>query len=248
MGWLKRAVKRAIKALARVVVRLGYTLTGLALGVFDLFFGFLCWPKKKLRIQVFVLSDHSGPVVTDAELQPAIDYTRDTLKQRFNVELLPYGSRMVEIIKKPTPDAALNPRGGADALVDEMGGDGEAGEFFAQHLAGWNATPVSGTFPITVFVVADVQGDHDGVSLGPLTDYVMVDPAAIKATGGIMGSPVDAANITTMAHEIGHACNLPHWYWSASNLMYPDSQNRAGNEVIWFQRNLLRSSRHVLYW
>jgi hypothetical protein len=117
---------------------------------------------------------------------------------------------------------------GAGALGEEFG---EAGEFFAKHLAGWNAIPISLTFPVTVFVVRDVEGTK-GCSLGPLTDYVTLDTAGVKIA-------------STMAHEVGHACSLWH-SGSQSNLMFHDD-NR-GDGVKWFQKNLLRSSRHVTYW
>jgi hypothetical protein len=241
-GWLINSIKGAIRLATRVVT----TGWGLVLGAPDLVVGFLCVPKKYLRVQFFILSDGSGPVVTEAELQPAIDKTREILKQQINVELLPYGSQMVEIIRDPAPYAALNPRCGGGAVEDELWG--EAGDFFAQHLAGWNAVPLSATFPITVFVVADVGGEHDGCSLGPLTDYVTVDPAAITASGGVFGSPVYAPHLDTTAHEIGHACNLLFHVGSITNLMYGDGDERKGTELSWYQKNLFRSSRHVMYW
>jgi len=135
---------------------------------------------------------------------------------------------MVEIITEPAPEAALSVECGGGALKNEFG---EAREYFAKHLAGWNAVPVSLTFPITAFVVREIKGKI-GCSLGPLSDYVTL------ALGGVK-------NTSTLAHEIGHACNLWH-SGDQSNLMWPDA-NR-GDKVKWFQKNLLRSSRHVLYW
>ena len=181
LGWLTNLVKGIVRLVVRAVT-IGW---GLVLGAPDLIVGFLCVPRKNLRVQFFILSDQSGPVVTAAELQPAIDKTREILKQQVNVKLLPYGSQMVEIIRDPAPSAALNPPG---TWGGETGGElwGEAGDFFAQHLAGWNAVSISATFPITVFVVADVGNGKGGYApLGPLTDYVLIDPALIKRTGGV---------------------------------------------------------------
>lgn len=48
-----------------------------------------------------------------------------------------------------------------------------------------------------------------------------------------------------LAHEIGHTCSLWH-SGSSDNLMYKASP--AGEKVKWFQKNLLRSSRHVQWW
>jgi hypothetical protein len=231
MSWLRRVarrVARVVKAIVRVVVRAAATAFGAAVGVFDLLLGFATWPEKKLRIQILILSTSAGPVVNESDLQPAIDFARNTFKNRFNVKLVPYGKRMVEIVKNPAPAAALNVSCGVTGLGEEFG---EAGEFFASHLAGWNAAPVSFTFPVTVFIVAGVAGKQ-GCSMGPLTDYITVDPDGV-------------ANPSLMAHEIGHACNLWH-SGTKSNLMYKHWDR--GDGAKWFQKNLLRSSRHVLYW
>lgn len=229
---IKKAVKkvwRGVKAVVRVVVRVVIlVVNSLTVGLFDLLLGFLAWPPKKLRLHIFILSNQKGPLVNPADLTPAIDFARQTLKDKFNVKLLAYSESMVEIIKQPAPPAALDVPCDSDALKGEFG---EAGEFFAKHLAGWNAIPVSLTFPITVFVVRDVQGKK-GCSLGPLTDYVTMDVAGVGVA-------------TTMAHEMGHSCSLWHSK-TLSNLMWPED-NR-GNGAKWFQKNLLRSSRHVQYW
>jgi hypothetical protein len=224
-----RVVKRVVKAVVRVVVRLITTVVGLALGAFDFLFGFLTWPPKKLRLHIFILSDAGGPLINPGDLTLAIDYARNTLKQRFNVKLLAYGKNMIEIIKEPAPAAALSIGCEWGALQDEFG---EAGEYFAQHLAGWNAIPISLTFPITVFVVRAIEGKA-GCSLGPLTDYVTLDLDGVTSD-------------STLVHEIGHACNLLGHVGALSNLQSAD-RNR-GNEVYWWQKNVVRSSRHVMYW
>jgi len=232
MGWLKRKLKaayRKVKAFVRTVVRLVATAVGLGLGVFDLLLGFFTWPPKKLRIQIFILSTSTGPIVQPAQLTPAIDFARTKFKDRFNVKLVPYSKNMIEIIKNPAPASALNVGCGWAAMGDEYG---EAGEFFASHLAGWNAIPISLTFPVTVFIVSDVAGKQ-GCSLGPLTDYVTVDPDGV-------------ATPSLMAHEIGHACNLVWHSGTQSNLMYAGSAR--GDGANWLQKNLFRSSRHVMYW
>jgi hypothetical protein len=114
---------------------------------------------------------------------------------------------MVEVIKEPAPIHALNVRCDAGAYADEFG---EAGEFFAKHLAGWNAIPITARFPITVFIVEDVR-DKVGYAVGPLTDYATVDIDGVKDNLA-----------STMMHEISHVCNNWHWH-PLSNLMYPDS-------------------------
>jgi TRAP-type mannitol/chloroaromatic compound transport system substrate-binding protein len=107
-----------------------------------------------------------------------------------------------------------------------------AGEFFAQNIAGWNAIPISLTFPITVFVVRSLKGGALGCSMSVAGDYVVI------ARDGLMDN-------VALPHEIGHTCSLWH-SGSSNNLMY--FMSPAGENVKWFQKNLLRSSRHVQYW
>lgn len=231
-GSIKSGLKKAwhaVKAAVRVVVRVVITIVNaLSFGLPDLLLGFLAWPPKKLRLQVFILSDHSGPLVNPGDLTPALDFARTTFKARFNVKIVSYGNPQVQIIKQPAPPEALVVHCDSGSLREEFG---EAGDFFARHLAGWNAIPISLTFPITAFVVRDVKGKL-GCSLGPLTDYLVLDPAGVKS-------------VNTLAHEIGHSCNLWH-SGSKSNLMWPNDDR--GNSVKWYQKNLVRSSRHVQYW
>jgi hypothetical protein len=98
------------------------------------------------------------------------------------------------------------------------------GSFFAANLTGL-------FYPVTAFVVLDI--DHaSGCSLGPLTDYVTLDPDGAK-------------NASTLAHEIAHACGLWH-VQSKSNLLWRTFSR--GDEIKWWQKNIFRGSRHVTYW
>ena len=227
MGILS-SVWHAITGAVRVIGRLIATGWGLFVGIFDLFLGFLTWPPKNLRYQVFVLSDAKGPLIDPAAVQPSIDFLTKTYKDRFNVKVIPCGKPAVQIIDGPAPSAALDVSCGGGALSGEFG---EAGDFFAQHLAGWNALPISVGFPVSIFIVRGMTGTSDACSIGPLTDYVTMTPSAVR-------------ELNVMAHETGHSCSLWH-SGSNSNLMWPDPSR--GNDAKWFQKNLLRSSRHVQY-
>lgn len=57
--------------------------------------------------------------------------------------------------------------------------------------------------------------------------------------------PPGLADRTALAHEVGHTCSLWH-SGTQSNLMFHTAP--AGDGAKWFQKNLLRSSRHVQYW
>src|SRR2546421_1631384 len=227
MGFLSK-VWHVVKGIARVVGRLVATAWGLLVGLFDLLLGFLLWPQKKLRYHVFILSDQNGPVVNPGDLTASIDFFTKTFKDRFNVKVVAYGKPAIEIIKDPAPVAALDTSCGGGAFSSEFGA---AGEFFGQHIAGWNAIPISLGFPITIFIVRSMDGGYDGCSLGPLTDYVVLIPSAV-------------AKVNVLAHEVGHSCSLWH-SGSKSNLMWKDTSR--GDGAKWFQKNLVRSSRHVQY-
>lgn len=233
MSWWSK-VKGAVRLVTKVFIETVHR-TNPALGGLDTLIGFAAWPRKKLWLHIIILSDATGTVhddnmvhLTAADLTPAIDYIRSVYKAQFNVEVTPYAKGFVEVMESPAPQKVLN----VDCGASGYGADyGEVGDFFAAHLAGWNAFPISFTFPVTIFVVQNVN-NKQGCSHGPLTDYVVIDPDGV-------------ANPSLMAHEVGHSCGLWH-SGTKSNLMYKHSDRGSGSK--WFQRNLLRGSRHVHYW
>ena len=214
-----------IKAITRVTVRtLVETIHRLVINIVDTLFGFLNWPEKKLRIKIFVLQDpQANPVVCPTDMDVAVEYAKRSFKKNFNTRLLPDKSRQpfAEVLQKKPPHEVLYTKGGKGALTEEFK---ITGSFFASNLCGL-------FYPITAFVVLDI--DHaSGCSLGPLTDYVTLDP-------------VGAKNPSTLAHEIAHACGL--WHQSSrTNLLWGTFSR--GDEVKWWQKNVFRSSRHVTYW
>ena len=214
-----------IKGIARISVRIiAETIHRLLINVFDTLLGFLNWPEKKLRIKIYILQDPQvDPVISPGGLDTAIEYAKRSFKKNFNTRLLPYKSsqQFTEVLQKNVPYEVLYTKGGIGALAEEFS---VTGSFFASNLS-------SLFYPVTAFVVLDI--DHaSGCSLGPLTDYVTLDP------GG-------ARNASTLAHEIAHACGLWHLR-SKSNLLWRTSSR--GDKVKWWQKNIFRSSRHVTYW
>lgn len=237
---IKKAAKKVwqkVKATVRVVVKAVITIVNsLTLGLFDLLFGFIGWPRKRLRLHVFILTapgstgggDDVPPqqVVPTQEVTDAIDRTKRIYKDKFNVDVRSYSKNFVEVITQPAPPEALDFECGIGSEF------GDAGEFFAKHMAGWNLIPISLTFPVTVFVVRDLKAGSLGCSMSVLGEYVVIDHDGL-------------VDNVALAHEIGHACSLWH-SGSSNNLMYKSSP--AGENVKWFQKNLLRSSRHVQFW
>jgi hypothetical protein len=219
------SIWNGIKGGTRVAIRIiAEGLHRVVVNIFDTLFGFLNWPEKKLRIKIFILQDpEANPVVSTDVLDTAIEYAKRSFKKNFNTRLLPYKSaqQFAEVLQKKAPYEALYTKGSTGALIEEFT---IAGNFFASNLSG-------AFYTITAFVVLDI--DHaSGCSLGPLTDYVTLDPGGAK-------------NSSTLAHEIAHACGLWHLR-SKANLLWRTSSR--GDEVKWWQKNIFRGSRHVTYW
>jgi hypothetical protein len=219
-----KKIWNGIKGVGRITARIIVeTLHRLVIHLFDTLFGFLNWPEKKLRVRIFILQDQqTNAVVSPAELDTAIEYAKKSFKKNFNTRLIPKsGQQFAEVLQKKAPSKALYTKGSIGALAEEFT---ITGNFFASALSG-------SFYPVTAFVVLKI--DHAaGCSLGPLTDYVTLDPDGAK-------------NPSTLAHEIAHACGLWH-LTSKSNLMWRTFSR--GDEVKWWQKNIFRSSRHVTYW
>jgi len=219
-----KKIWNGLKGVKRVRVRIIVeTFHRLIINLFDILFGFLNWPEKKLKIKIFILQDSQGnAVVSPKDLNVAIEYVKKSFKKNFNTSILPYHKQpFVEVLQKTPPNEVLHTKGGTGAFPEEFK---ITGSFFASNLCG-------SFYPVTIFIVLDIKGAA-GCSLGPVTDYVTVDPNG-------------AENASTLAHEIAHACGLWH-HQEKSNLMWRTFKR--GDEIKWWQKNIFRSSRHVTYW
>jgi hypothetical protein len=240
MGWWSK-IKRAVKAIVRAVVRAVVIVVTAPIKTFDLVFGWLGWPPKKLRLHIAVLQSPTGPLLTDLnDLRPSIDLLQQVLKDRCNVNVLPYSSgnkneidNWAQVLTGRAPNAALHVRCDEGAVWDE---GGEAGEYFAQNTAGWVGSfiPISLAFPVTIFIVEEVAGKV-GCAVPVFTDYATVEASAVKSKDS-----------STLAHEVAHRCNLWH-FDRKNNLLYRNSDRTPPYWLMWWQRNILRASRHVNY-
>lgn len=238
------SIKKAVKAVVRVAVKVITTFFTTIVSMYDLLFGFLSWPPKNFTLHVIILSRWDPNkqayirLCSKAAVQPSIDTLKAVLKDKLNINLRPYGSEYIEFYEAEVPEGALKPSCcGADHLGQEFT---TPGDFYAQHTAGWvGSIPISLRFPVTVFIVDDVQCKN-GCSNGPLADYVVIDLDGLNSTGSLLANGL-------MLHEIGHACGLLFHNGSTGNVMYKNADNR-GPDLNWAQRNFFRSSRHVTYW
>jgi hypothetical protein len=182
---------------------------------------------KKLRIRVVILRDEEGrPVATPENVEASLAEARRVLHERLAIDLLAAAEPLVRTLEGPAPPTALD---SPCAEGSHRADFGEGGAFFRRHVEPGGVTGSGG--PITVFVVRDVLG-KTGCSLGPLVDHVTVDMSALTGT-----------RLRVLAHELGHACGLPH-SGAAENLMLPKAM---GDRLQPWQIAAFRSSRHVTY-
>jgi len=182
---------------------------------------------KKLRIRVVILRDEQGNAVASAEdVEPSLAEARRVLHETLAIDLLPASEPLVRTLEVPAPPSALDSPCAEGSWWADFG---EGGSFFRRHSERGTVTGSGG--PITVFVVRDVLGKA-GCSLGPLVDHVTVDMSALKGK-----------RLRVLAHELGHACGLPHSS-APENLMLPKSM---GDRLQPWQIAVFRSSRHVTY-
>lgn len=214
-------------------------------------------PEKRLRLLVINQEDENGnAIATEADLLAAINLAIRVYREQVNVRVLP-----VKLFNYRTPFSGdeqasddyisnVTSKGGASTLdVDCGGGDltadlGAPGADFQdimlangfwtsfRRLIGYGA-------PICAFAVRKFTGNSDGCSLGPLTDYIMVN---FTNSSGPDAPPAFSKD-SILPHEMGHCCGLFHV--GAPNLMAP-SDPRSINLDSW-QIAAIRASRHVTY-
>ncbi|CAM3911855.1 hypothetical protein [Rheinheimera salexigens] len=211
-------------------------------GSFDFGLGLLgIRPEKTLYLKVVILREIDSKSLTiQQEVQDCIDFTKDILKRELNVKLVPVDDEFIETLSVVSPPEVLDASCGTAAWADDFG---VAGDFFRMNSAvmffrsqtGWGS-------PITAFIVNSVaDGNSRGCSLGPLTSYV-----TISDDRGLI-APETGTAAKTLAHEIGHACDLTQTS-GANNLMTPSAEAPTGTTLTHMQKARFRWSRHVSYW
>lgn len=234
-----------------------------AIGVVDFLLTLLgIMLPKKMRVGIVVLRDAQGNgLLADDRLPPAdladqqqklqdaVDVMKQCLKNQMKVDLRTAdgtasddATDFYRLLPFPAPTYALDVKCGAGLWGQDFG---QTGQYFQRYASG--NRPFYGS-PVTIFVVQDVA-DKLGCSLGPLTNWVVVEKAGFNRYTG----PPDGVTRrpTTPMHEVGHACGLWHkgpQSWSKtprSNLMI--SGVPRGIQLSRLQRAVFRNSRHVTF-
>jgi hypothetical protein len=189
-----------------------------------------------LRLYVVILSDEHGPLTTPGAVQPSIELASSVFLAESGIRLRLTG---IQVIEEPAPLSALDPHANQRLLLDDVLGHTE---FYRRHSAPVDLVAAVVGAPITVIVVRDIAGRVTGCSLGISADWVIVQASLFDRR------QPHTYDETVLAHEIGHALNLPHRR-DRQNLMFPESSPPAavrGTKLQGWQTAILHSNRHVV--
>lgn len=192
-------------------------------------------PEKRLRLKVVILRDSNDrPLATTSQAEAIVEAATTALHEAANVTLEPAigNEEFVEQLADPSPAYVLDPKcnwGGFQHNFTEVG------KWYRGNSKGYTSRG-----GVVMFIVEDVQG-KSGCFTG-LVDFGYIDPGAVRDP---MGRPAEGARQLTLAHELGHGCDLLHRK-DPTNLMTPGSDERTTKLTRW-QRAVLRTSRHVRY-
>ena len=207
---------------------------------------------KKMYVRLIILNNNGVPITNEAAALGAITAAQTIYNNQCNINLIYRG---VCIPRLTTPREALSISCDVNGFFADWGLAGTYYQFVSATCGfedGWRSVLGYGA-PIIVFVIRNVRPSDrviitpagtsttttDGCSMGPTVDYVVVDRGLAIPPNIQYGS---------IAHEIGHACGLPHDS-GANNLMNavappppPPPNNLTNLQIAW-----LRNSRHCVF-
>lgn len=192
-----------------------------------------------LRLQLLILRDEQGrPLCSENAVGPALATADRILRTQAGVRARVVAVRTIDEIP---PAAALDPRANRGLVVDDILG---RTEFYRRNLAPTDPVVEPGLVgaPITVVVVRNIAGHTTGCSLGISADWVIAQAALFDVRNE------NTYDETVLAHELGHALNLPH-HRDHANLMFAASSPpgaRRGTGLTGWQRSVIQANRHVL--
>jgi hypothetical protein len=189
-------------------------------------------PRKKMYFGVVVPSVGGRPIVADADIQRQVDAAVDFYDRTCNINLIFTGICHTDV---PPPDGGLTVGCDASGFFGDWWAAGSYFEFAGatcRFKDGFRRVIGLGS-QITVFIVQDVTpANTNGCSFASTHNYVVIE-----------AKPTDQAFVA--AHEMGHACWLPH-DGDPANLMNPITP--AANPVLTsVQISVVRWSKHCVY-
>ncbi len=187
-----------------------------------------------LRVQVLILCDEAGrPLTTPERVEPSLRAADRILREQAGIRVRVTDVRTITEI---APREALDPRADRALLLDDILG---RTAFYRRHAGGG---PLLVGAPLTVIVVREIAGHTTGCSLGISADWVIAQASLFDERAA------HTYDETVLAHELGHAVNLPH-HRDHGNLMFPASSPPnalRGNTLRGWQRSVIRTNRHVV--
>lgn len=242
--WAIPILGRLLRQLTGLVQTVVYRVLGLP--------DMLAWvcgvrPAKKMRLRVIVVNDGSGPVVAKSTVLAEVQQLIEIFYDKANIRVIPDNPLVYRTAfhsKDTAGDAFIyemktclkpivNVASGIGAYLQDLWIQGFWYELLMARRALWSNTRrlLGYGAPLIVFAVKDYHDTAIGNSLGPLTDYLTVEGP-------------EAADKTTIAHEVGHACGLLH-KGATLNFMHsttPSATDMTSGQALW-----VRNSRHVTY-
>ena len=189
-------------------------------------------PRKKMYFGVIVPSVDGTPIVTDADIQRQVDAAVDFYDRTCNINLIFTGICHTTI---SPPPGGLRVGCDGDGFFNDWWIGGSYFEYASatcklkdsfRRVIGLGAE-------IIVFIVQDVTPvNTNGCSFASTHNYVLIE-----------AQPTDQAFVA--AHEMGHACWLPH-DGDPANLMSPVTPS-ANPTLTNVQISLVRWSKHCVY-
>lgn len=189
-----------------------------------------------LPVHVLILSDEKGaPLCRPEDVRASLDRADQVFRAGAGIRVRVAG---MDVAADPAPTRALDLRSNRKLLLDDMSGHTA---FFRDRLPARSALSTTGD-PITVVVVRSITGRTTGCSLGMSADWVIC-----RASLFDHGNP-RTYDETVLAHELGHALNLPH-VKDTGNLMNPTSSPPSrirGTALRNWQAALMHANRHTV--
>lgn len=189
-----------------------------------------------LHVRVLILRDEDArPLTEPAAIAPALRLAQDVFLDQANIRIRVLA---IETARSAAPTLSLNPRANQGLLLDDILGRTRP---YRRHFPAraWGST---GAEPITVVIVRNIAGNATGVSLGLSADWVICQANLFDNTD------CRRYDETVLAHELGHALNLPHRK-DRQNLMFPSSsppKKLRGTQLRPWQKAILHANRHVI--
>lgn len=190
--------------------------------------------RKKMYVGLIIPEQAGAPISTEAAIMPQIQAARALYDTQCNINLIYTGACTTEV---PAADGALVFSCDASGFFSDWWLEGsffELASTLCKFTDSWRRVTGFGA-ELLAFVANNVLPDGGGTntvgcSMGPTHNYVVIEAGV---------------NQSTLAHEIGHACGLPH-DGGAGNLMNGNGIP-ASPTLTDLQVAVVRNSRHCVF-